>query len=83
MSDGLSHEAIAERFLQSRAVDFEAIGKFIAEIGPDLVVNDTGLHGVVFGRYNWHACLLPAADLAGLVGSLRAASLTAAALKTD
>ena len=35
----LSHEEIAKRFLQSEAVNFGALGKFVAEVGPELFVN--------------------------------------------
>ena len=48
----LSHEEIAKRFLQSEAVNFGALGKFVAEVGPELFVNDGGWHGVNFGRFN-------------------------------
>ena len=83
MPNDLSHEAIAKRFLESSAVDFDAIGKFVAEMnGRDLVVSDQGLHGAIFGRYNILACMLPASDVVRLVGDLRGASLTAAALET-
>lgn len=43
------HDRIAERFVGSGAVNFEAAGKFLAEIGPELTLRDTGLHGFAFG----------------------------------
>lgn len=70
MASKLTHEAISERFLASDAVKFDGLAKFVADFGPDLVSHDDGLHGVVFGRYNILACMMPAADVAKLVGDL-------------
>ncbi len=70
MNEDLSHEVIARRLLESGALNFEAIGKFVAEIGPDLLQYDEGLHGVIFGKYNQLACFMPATDLANIVGNL-------------
>jgi hypothetical protein len=39
---------------------------------------DDGLHGVIFGKYNILACMMPAFDLAQLVGDLGAARQIAA-----
>jgi hypothetical protein len=77
----LSHEEIAQQFVKAKVFDFSAMGKLIAEIGPELAVSDLGWHGINFGRYNILACMLPATDMARLVGNLRAAGLTAAALE--
>ena len=68
MPDELSHEDIANRFLKSRALDFEAIGRFVTDIGPELVVRDRGLHGVLFGKFSTIACALTADDLNLLLG---------------
>ncbi len=57
------HDRIAERFVGSGAVNFEAAGKFLAEIGPELTLRDTGLHGFAFGKFNMLACFLRADDL--------------------
>ncbi|HEV8692746.1 MAG TPA: hypothetical protein VGQ93_00950 [Lysobacter sp.] len=81
MHKQLSHEEITQRFLEAKVIDFNAMGKLIAELGPVLAVNDQGWHGINFGRYNTLACMLPAADVARLVGTLQAATLTAAALE--
>ena len=78
---GLSHEEIVARFLQSEAVNFGALGKFVADFGPELFLRDTGWHGVNFGRFNILACMLPAFDAARLVGNVRMASQVAAALE--
>ena len=81
MPKNLSHEEIAQRFVDAKVFDFGAAGKLIAELGPTLAVSDHGWHGINFGRFNSHACFLPASDVARLVGSLRGASLTTAALE--
>jgi hypothetical protein len=74
MADEISHEEISKRFLESQSLNFDAIGKFVSEIGPDLLIRDKGLHGVVIGRFNQLACMLTASDVAALVGNLRAAA---------
>jgi hypothetical protein len=81
MAKSLSHEEIAQKFVEAKAVDFAAMGRFISEIGPTLAVSDQGWHGVVVGRFNFLACMLTASDAARLVGNLRGAGLTAAALE--
>lgn len=83
MNEDLSHEVIARRLLESGAVNFDAIGKFVADIGPDLLQYDKGLHGVLFGRYNQLACFLPAGDLANIVGDLTRARQVANDLNVE
>lgn len=36
----LSHHDVVRRLVESKAVDFEAIGKTVAELGPSLVLGD-------------------------------------------
>ena len=55
--------------------------QFIAELGPALVVNDQGWHGINFGKFNVLACMLTASDVVRLVGNLRVAGLTATAME--
>ncbi len=71
MPERLSHDAIAERFLESGSVNFEAVGTFMSKYGPELVARDDGLHGVIYGRFNTLACFLRADDLRGVFGGLR------------
>jgi hypothetical protein len=75
MSKNLSHEEIAQRFVDGKAFDFHAIGKLVTELGPTLAVSDLGFHGVAFGRFNILACMMPAFDAASLIGNLRSAGL--------
>jgi hypothetical protein len=79
MASKLTHEAISEKFLASDAVKFDGLAKFVNDYGPELVSHDDGLHGVIFGKYNILACMIPAFDLAQLVGDLGAARQIAAA----
>ena len=81
MPKNLSHEEIAQRFIDAKVVDFAAMGRFITELGPVLAVSDAGWHGVNIGRYNILACMMPAVDAARLVGNLRSAAATSAALE--
>ncbi len=84
MASKLTHEAISERFLASDSVKFDGLARFVNDFGPELVGRDDGLHGVVFGRYNILACMLPASDVAKLVGDLAVArQLAGAVTKTQ
>ncbi len=81
MAKELTHDQIAQRFLQSEALNFEAMGKFVTELGPELLVRDTGWHGINFGRFNILACMLTASDAVRLVGNLGVASRVAGAVE--
>ena len=81
MPKELTHEEIAERFIHAKVIDFAAMGKLVTELGPTLAVSDRGWHGVNFGRFHFLACMMPASDLARVVGSLQTAALTSAALE--
>jgi hypothetical protein len=71
MAKSLTHEDISSRFLESGSLDFDAVGAFVAKIGPELVTRDDGLHGVIYGRFNTLACILRADDLRSVFGGLR------------
>ena len=74
MPDELKHEEITARFLDSGAVNFDAMGTFIGAIGSDLASRDEGIHGVVIGAwFNSLACFLRPDDVQRLVGGLRGA----------
>jgi hypothetical protein len=82
MPTNLSHEDIAKKFVDAKVVDFGAMGRFITELGPALLINDSGWHGINIGRFNILACSMPAADVTRLVGNLRVAGLTASVLES-
>ena len=75
MAKSLSHEEIAQRFVEGNAFDFNKMGKIITELAPTLAVRDNGLHGVIFGRFNILACMMPAFDAANFLGGLRGSGL--------
>jgi hypothetical protein len=52
----LSHEEIVRNFIGSRAVDFNALGKFVAEYGESIAISGRGDYGVRIGWYNILAC---------------------------
>jgi hypothetical protein len=52
----LSHEKIVKAFLGSRAVDFNALGKFVAEFGESIAISGRGDYGVRIGHFNILAC---------------------------
>lgn len=74
MPEPLSHDDISARFKDSGSLDFDAVGAFMAKLGPELVTRDDGLHGVVYGRFSMLACFLRADDLGVVFGGLRNAA---------
>ncbi|GAA1962733.1 hypothetical protein [Microbacterium deminutum] len=68
MPEALEHEEITARFVKSQSLNFDAIGKFVTEIGPELVERDAGLHGVIFGKFSTIACVLRADDVERFFG---------------
>lgn len=52
----LSHEEIVRSFLGSKSVDFNALGKFVAEFGYSIAISGRGDYGVRIGYYNILAC---------------------------
>ena len=52
----LSHEEIVKSFVSTRAIDFNALGKFVAEFGESIVISGRGDYGVRFGHFNILAC---------------------------
>jgi hypothetical protein len=45
MANQMNHQDIVKRLLDSKAVDFNAIGKAVSEIGPSLAMVDDGVDG--------------------------------------
>ena len=52
----ISHEEIVQKFLHTKAIDFNALGKFVAEFGSQIAGSSRGDYGVRFGHYNILAC---------------------------
>jgi hypothetical protein len=52
----LGHEEIVKAFLGTGAVDFNALGKFVAEYGESIAISGRGDYGIRIGHYNIVAC---------------------------
>jgi hypothetical protein len=79
----MTNEEIVKRLIDSKAINFEAIGKVVAEIGPILATSKTDLRMVLLGRPNILACMMPPGDAVNLIGELRNAGIGAAVNKTQ
>jgi hypothetical protein len=62
MSTGRNEE-IVKKFLASKAFDFVAFGKFVAENGADLASSEDGEFGFVIGNRFIRYCIPPVTDL--------------------
>jgi hypothetical protein len=56
MPHQIRHEEIVKQFLDTKAVDFNALGKFVAEFGSSIAASGRGDYGVRIGHYNILAC---------------------------
>jgi hypothetical protein len=56
MASRVSHQDIVRRLLETKAVDFAAIGKAVEELGPSLSIADEGWEGIC-GTMR-HFCIL-------------------------
>jgi len=74
----ISNQEIVKRFVEAKAVDFNAIGKLVTDLGPSLSSSDIGYRIVLAGRPFIIACLMPAGDIRELVGELRNVNLKSA-----
>jgi hypothetical protein len=45
MANRVNHQEVVKRFLDSKAVDFAAIGKVVAELGPSISLADEPWEG--------------------------------------
>ena len=74
----ISHEEIVHKFVSSKSVDFNALGKFVAEFGPQIAASGSGDYGVRFGYHNILACfnIGPIDPRLNLSGSEIAAEVT-------
>jgi hypothetical protein len=52
----VKHDEIVKQFVDSKAVDFAALGKFVTELGPSIAISGRGDYGVRMGWYNILAC---------------------------
>jgi hypothetical protein len=52
----LSHEEIVKNFVATKAVDYNALGQFVAQYGESIAISGRGDYGVRIGWYNLLAC---------------------------
>jgi hypothetical protein len=71
----MENEAIAARFLEAKAVNFEAIGTLLTKLGPELAVSKVGPKMVLVGRPFIVACMLTARESVGLINQFQNADL--------
>lgn len=45
MSNRVSHQEVVKKLLDSKAVDFNAIGKIVSEVGPSMALADEPWEG--------------------------------------
>jgi hypothetical protein len=68
----MENKEIVKKFIDSKAINFDAIGALVKDLGPALAVDTkVGYRIVLSGRPFIIACLMPAGDLRELVGELR------------
>ncbi len=67
----ISNQEIVKKFVEAKAVDFNAIGRLVTDLGPALSTSEIGYRIFLAGRPFIIACLMPAADIRELVGELR------------
>jgi len=72
MAKHISNEEIVGQFMATKAVDFNAIGKVVAELGPALSISTGPISHrlVIVGQPFIVACFMPLADLGSLVGGI-------------
>jgi hypothetical protein len=78
----MTNEELVKRFIDSKAVNFDTIGKLVTELGPGLSSSTTHLNVVLVGKPFILACMMPAADASKLVGDLHGTQIGAALSKT-
>ena len=60
MAHRINHQDIVKRLLDSKAVDFAAIGKAVTELGPSMALSDEPWEGICGTmRYFIHLYRLP------------------------
>ena len=66
----MTNDQIVKRLIESKAVDFTAIGNLVSELGPSLALENAGTKFVLIGRINIIACMLPPAEASQLLGDI-------------
>jgi hypothetical protein len=78
----MKNEDLVKRMIDSKAVNFDAIGQLVNSHGAELSSSSTHINFVILGKPFILACFMPAFDAAQLVGQFRGAEIGAALNKT-
>jgi len=71
----MENDELAAKFLESNAINFEAIGALVAKLGPELAVSKTSPKFVLVGRPFIVACMLTAREGSELINQFQNAEL--------
>jgi hypothetical protein len=66
----MTNEDFVKRLIESKAVDFAAIGRVVAELGPGLATSGAGARMWLFGRHAVLGVCIPPAEASELVGEI-------------
>jgi hypothetical protein len=78
----MTNEELVKRFIDSKSINFDAIGKLVTDLGPELSASKTHINMVLIGRPFVIACMMPAAEATNLVGQLHGTGIAEALAKT-
>jgi hypothetical protein len=71
----MENDAIATRFLEAKAINFDVIGDLVTKLGPELAVSRLAPKLVLIGRPFIVACMLTADESIRLINQFRTAEL--------
>jgi hypothetical protein len=71
----MDNDELAAKFLESKAINFDAIGALVAKLGPELAVSRTSPKFVLVGRPFIVACMLTAREGSELISQFQNAEL--------
>jgi hypothetical protein len=76
MGDTLRNQEIVTKFLASKAFDFAAFGKFVAENGASIANSEDGEFGFVIGNRFIRYCIPPVVAFGGVDSAEARAEVT-------
>jgi hypothetical protein len=77
----MKNEELVKRMIESKAINFDAIGQLVNTHGAELAASTTHINFLIIGKPFLVACFMPAFDAAQLVGQFRGAEIGAAISK--
>jgi hypothetical protein len=66
----MTNEEIVKRAIESKAVDFAAIGRMVTELGPALAATNLGAKLTLVGRHFIIVACIPPVEASELVGEI-------------